>query len=235
MPLPKVYDWKRALQAMEVLAEAFPEEFPTWVLIGGAACWYYRERLHRARDVDFQPPPYDAQQEQVWLSKDIDFMGLTEDEAVALFQAPFDPETHTIPFRGLEVDFLEEGVRLDISTAHRNADLVQTPDVSFLVITADVLYAEKCGLIQIKDRPQDRLHHALLAEFLKYEFCAEAENQATLEARDWVARARALKTCDHDFFTRDLRLVRRLQAALAKLDSPDHRPLHHWAKHHLPA
>lgn len=108
MALPKIYDWERVRAAMKLLAEEFPAEFPTWVLIGGGACWFYRATLQEAGDPEFRMPPVGPDDEINWLSKDVDFMGLTEAEAAALLQSPFNSETHTISYRGLEVDFLKK-------------------------------------------------------------------------------------------------------------------------------
>jgi len=74
-----------------------------------------------------------------------------------------------------------------------------------------------------------------LAEFLKFEFCADVEDSNDIDAGDWVARARAVKTADHEFFTRDPQFVRRLLAAIPQLDLRACRSIHHWAQHHLPA
>ena len=199
MSLPKIYDWERVRAAMRLLADAFPGDFPNWVLIGGGACWFYREALKNADDPDFRVPNYGAEEEIIWLSKDVDFMGLTEAEASELLQAPFKPETHTILFRGVEVDFLEEGFRLTIDVALRSNREVRTSDFVFNVLDPSVLYAEKCALVALKPRPQDKLHHALLIEFLKQEFCADVEKPASLDAHDWIERARTVKTADHDF------------------------------------
>ncbi len=234
MPLPKVYDWSRVRAALKLLSDAFPAEFPTWVLIGGGACWFYRESLQKANDPDFRVPRLTPDDEIHWLSKDIDFMGLTEAEATDLLQAMFKPESHTISFRGLEVDFLEEGFRLTLDLAQANRREVHATDFDFAVLDPAILYAEKCSLIANKARPQDQLHHALLAEFLKYEFCSDAEKPAGLNVGDWIAGARTVKTADLDFFAGDERLQRRLIPAIRALTAPEHRALKHWAKHHLP-
>ncbi len=234
MALPKIYDWDKIRAALKQLGEDFPAEFPTWVLIGGGACWFYRVTLQEAGDPDFRVPPVRAEDAIHWLSKDVDFMGLTEAEAAALLQAPFKPETHTISYRGLEVDFLEEGFRLTMDVAAANSRDVRTPDFRFTVVEPAILYAEKGALIANKSRPQDFLHHALLAEFLKFEFCTDLEKPATLDAHDWLANARTVKTADQDFFTRDPKLVARLQRNIRSLTSHEHGALKHWAKHHLP-
>jgi hypothetical protein len=234
MGLPKIYDWEKIRAALKLLSDAFPAEFPTWVLIGGGACWFYRVRLQDADDPDFRPPAVRPEDEIHWLSKDVDFMGLTEAEASALLQAPFKPETHTISFHGLEVDFLEEGFRLTVDVAAANSRDVHAPDFEFAVLNPSVLYAEKCALIANKVRPQDFLHHALLREYLKFEFCADMEKPATLDAREWLAAARTVKTADHDFFIRDPKLIARLHRSIRALTAHEHHALKHWAKHHLP-
>ena len=234
MSLPKIYDWEKVRAALKLLGEEFPAEFPTWVLIGGGACWFYRATLQAAGDPDFRVPPIRPQDEIHWLSKDVDFMGLTEAEAAALLQSPFKPETHTISYRGLEVDFLEEGFRLTVDVAAANSRDVRTPAFQFAVINPAILYAEKCALIANKARPQDFLHQALLAEFLKFEFCTDLEKPASLEVRDWLDSARIVKTADQEFFTRDPKLVKRLQSSIRSLTDQEHRALKHWAKHHLP-
>ena len=234
MPLPKVYDWERVRGALKLLAGKFPEEFPGWVLIGGGACWFYRETLKIACDPGFSVPTYTPAEEQVWLSKDVDFMGLTEEEAADLFQAPFKEETHTISFEGLEVDFLEEGLRLTLRDARSHMREVHAGDFVFFVVAPEVLYAEKCALLANKERPQDHLHHTLLARFLKYELCADLEHPDSLDAGDWVARAREVKTADLQFFTNDDRFSSRIARAIAALPPTIHKRIKHWARHHLP-
>ncbi len=234
MALPKINDWPAFRRHLKLLAEEFPGQFTEWVLIGGGACWFYRTVLERWADVDFPAPEFSPADEAMWLSKDIDFMGATVKEAEALLGAPFKVETHTISFRGIEVDFLEEGVRLTRKEATRNARQARTPDFTFRVLDAGWLYAEKLAVTRSKPRAQDGLHLRTLEAFLQCEFCRESEDAATLDAQEWVERAKTVKTADHDFFTRDPKLVARLQRNIRLLTSHEHRALKHWAKHHLP-
>ena len=233
MSLPKIYDWEKVRAALKLLATRFPDFFPNWVLIGGGASWFYRESLKRANDRDFPAPTCTPEQEQTWLSKDVDFMGLSVPEAEDLFQAPFKPETHTISFEGLEVDFLEEGLRLTMRDAISNVREVQADDFVFYVLAPETLFAEKCALLACKERPQDRLHHAVLVQFLKYEFCADLEKPDALDVDDWTIRARAVKTADLNFFANDERFNERLRRAIAALNPATHKRIKHWAKHHL--
>lgn len=234
MSLPKIYDWERVRAALKLLAARFPDFFPDWVLIGGGACWFYRESLKLVHDQDFPALAFTPAEEQVWLSKDVDFMGLTVEEAEGLFESRFNPETHTISFEGLEVDFLEEGLRLTLRDALTHAREVRTGEFVFLVLAPEILFAEKSALLANKTRPQDRLHHAVLVQFLKREFCADLEKLDTLDAEDWVDRAREVKTADLHFFTSDARFHERLTRGIAALDPTTHKRIKHWAKHHLP-
>lgn len=234
MPLPKINDWPAFRRHLKLLSEEFPGQFTDWILIGGGACWFYRTVLERWADVDFAAPRFSEAEEAMWLSKDIDFMGATVKDAEALLGAPFKVETHTISFRGIEVDFLEEGVRLTREDAARNARQARTPDFAFRVLDAGWLYAEKLAVARNKERLQDRLHLSMLEIFLKCEFCREAEDAIALDAQEWVERARTVKTADHDFFARDHLFVARLQRGIRALTNHEHRALKHWAKHHLP-
>ncbi len=234
MALPKIYDWEKVRLALKQLHEAFPGFLESVVLIGGGAAWFYRETLRQWNDADFPLPAWTPAQKDEWLSKDVDFMGLDINEAADLLETDFDKTTHTFHYAGLEVDFLETGLRIDPQMVAQTARLVQLAEFSFNVVEASVLFTEKTALLRIKDRGQDKLHHQLLTEFLKCEFCRQAENPATLRASRWVARARATKTAQMDFFEDDTRLDRRLAPAVARLQSNEHRALKHWAKHHLP-
>jgi hypothetical protein len=235
MSLPKVYDWNRIRQALCRLHEAFPGLLENVVLIGGGACWFYREALRQWNDPDFPVPMWTEAEEAIWLSKDVDFMGLDQEEVADLLQTPFDETTHTFHFHGLELDFLEEGLQLTPQNAVLNRRMVQLPELTFYVAEASLLHAEKCALIRLKNRPQDSLHNHLLVEFLKSEFCREIDNISELRPARWIGRARAVKTTKLDFFTSDPRLITRLRTGLARLTAPAYKALHHWAKHHLPS
>jgi hypothetical protein len=160
-------------------------------------------------------------------------MGLTVAEAADLLKTPWDETTHSFHYAGLEVDFLEEGLVLFPGDALRSARQAQLPDVTFNVAEAALLYAEKCALLAGKARPQDLLHHDLLARFLRCEFCRQAEPPAILRPSRWIARARDVKTADINFFKSDQRFNARLARGIAALTAPEHRALRHWAKHHL--
>ena len=235
MTLPKIYDWERVRLAIKQLHETFPGFLETVVLVGGGAAWFYRETLRRWNDPDFQMPLWTAAEQDDWLSKDVDFMGLKVTEAADLLSATFDETTHTFHYEGLEIDFLEAGLQIFPDTALQTARLVQLSDFAFNVVEASLLFAEKTALMRAKkDRPQDKLHRQLLSEFLKCEFCRQAEHPASLRPSRWIGRARAVKTADFEFFENDPRISRRLIPAIAAVQANEQRALKHWAKHHLP-
>ena len=60
------------------------------------------------------------------------------------------------------------------------------------------------------------------------------EDPATLDADEWVERARTVKTANHDFFSSDPVLIARLQRGIGAITQREHRTVKHWAKHHLP-
>ena len=234
MALPKFYDWERIRIALRQLDESFPGLLQNVVLIGGGAAWFYHENLRLWNDSDFPIRYENPIEEEIWLSKVVDFMGLSVAEATEILKTPWDDATHTFHYAGLEVDFLEEGLIMFPRDAMRSTRIVELPDVTFNIVEAALLYAEKCVLLKNKARPQDKVHHALLAQFLRCEFCRQAENSVGLRPTRWITRARDVKTADENFFMADSRFNQRLIKAIAALTERDHRALKHWAKHQLP-
>jgi hypothetical protein len=234
MALPKLYDWERIRLALEQLNESFPELLQSVVSIGGGAAGFYRENLRQWADADYPVPNCSATEEQAWLSKHVDFMGLSVADAAELLQAPWDETTHTFHYAGLEVDFLEEGLVLFPREALRSARIAQLDEMAFNVVEAALLFAEKTALLKNKARPQDQLHRDLLTQFLKCEFCRQAEAPSQLRATRWLVRAQDVKTADLAFFESDAPFAARLATAIRSLEQREHRALKHWAKHHLP-
>src|SRR5205823_5233932 len=99
-------------------------------------------------------------------------------------------------------------LRLTTENAVLTRRTVQLLDLTFYVAEASLLYAEKRALLQVKQRPQDRLHERLIGEFLKCEFCRQLEGDPLPNPARWVARARAVKTAAVNFFAEDVRLRR---------------------------
>jgi hypothetical protein len=65
MAWPKLHDWERIRLALRQLDQAFPGLLPGIVLIGGGACWFYRESLRPWADPDFPVPPATPEEEKI--------------------------------------------------------------------------------------------------------------------------------------------------------------------------
>jgi hypothetical protein len=68
----RTYNWDAIREGLKRIGTQNPEFLANTVLVGGAACWYYRLALSKANDSDFPAPVYTPDQERVWLSKDLD-------------------------------------------------------------------------------------------------------------------------------------------------------------------
>src|ERR1700722_8027434 len=69
---PKV-DWERIKRCLAEIDKNSREFLHRALLIGGAACWFYRIQLKRANDADFKVDLSSPENESQWLSRDIDF------------------------------------------------------------------------------------------------------------------------------------------------------------------
>src|SRR6266478_5422694 len=63
------YSWDGIREGLKRIATHNPDFLPNTVLVGGAACWYYRLALRKANDADFPVPDYTPDEESVWLSE----------------------------------------------------------------------------------------------------------------------------------------------------------------------
>src|SRR5688500_9422626 len=84
-PLKKV-DWEAAKACLAELHRKAPEILQQGVLIGGIACWFYRSLLERAGDPIFRPLKFTSEEENYWLSKDIDFTNFFSEDARKLLK-----------------------------------------------------------------------------------------------------------------------------------------------------
>ncbi len=78
------YNWDAIREDLRRIGTHNPEFLANTVLVGGPACWYYRLALSKANDPDFPIPFHTPDQERVWLSKDLDFMGESSEEIAEL-------------------------------------------------------------------------------------------------------------------------------------------------------
>jgi hypothetical protein len=227
------YNWDAIREDLERIGTQNPDFLANMVLVGGAACWYYRLALGKAKDPDFPVPVYTPDQERVWLSKDLDFMGESSEEVGQLIGQPCPPMGTLLEYAGASLDFIEEGLRMTRQAANRTARKAEVGDLTFYIISPSLLFAEKQAcVLQKKNRPQDPLHREVLARFVRMELCRSLERPEDLDMKEWLNEAKESKTADIQFFAQDAALSRRLHTAAAGL-APEHRPILHWIRHHV--
>jgi len=200
--------------------------------VGGAACWYYRLALKKAEDQDFPVPNYTPDEERVWLSKDLDFMGESTEDISELIGRPCPPMGTLVSYAGAKLDFIQEGLMMTSEAANRTARKARADELEFYIVSPGLLFAEKHACTLQKKRPQDPLHREVMARFIKMELCRSLEQSADLDIKEWLNEAKEAKTADIHFFAQDLSLSRRLHAAARGLPT-GHRTIAHWIQHHV--
>ena len=228
----KAYAWDEIRAGLQFIAARNPDFLPNTVLVGRAACWYYRIALSRSGDPDFPVPEYSPTEESVWLSKDLDFMGESDDEISELIGEPCPPMGTLVNFGGVTLDFISEGLKMTKQAAHATARRAEVAELSFYLASPSLLFAEKQACVLQKNRPQDPLHREVLARFIKMELCQSLEFPEDLDTKSWLSEAKEAKTADIGFFTADPALRRRLH--LAPGLPAKHRAISHWIRHNVP-
>lgn len=228
---PPTVDWDRVKGCLAVLHRDARPFLSRALLIGGAACWFYRNALRHAGDPDFTVPRLPRDLEDKWLSRDLDFTGIFSGDAMALM--PQHVFTDTAGRRYLSVDsvrlgFAQAGLTIDPEEARLLCRVGRftsaTGDsVEFFVADPVTLYREKLALTQKRNSPADALHLALLTEYLRYETCQQAARLSTartlvdvkvaLNALELV-RDRAREVLNDD------RVRRRIETSLATRTAP---------------
>jgi hypothetical protein len=175
-------DWERVKLCLASIDRTSRTFLQQAFLIGGAACWFYRNQLARANDPDFVVPVLSAENESVWLSKDIDFGGVFGEEILAqlpAFVEEREGHKHAV-VNGVRIGYLQAGVTINpeeaISTARIGMVSVDERSVKFLVADPLTLYFEKKKLTQTRSHQNDWFHVALLHDFICYELVTGAEN-----------------------------------------------------------
>jgi hypothetical protein len=178
----KKVDWELAKSCLAELHREAPILLRQGVIIGGIACWFYRHLLKNAQDPDFKVPELSATQEQLWLSKDIDFTNFFAQDARDLLKNHIVKDSQgrlLIKLAGVPIGFAQVGVTFDPEAAWTESwigtftwnDTV----VEFRVLHPITLFREKVALSQKRGAESDHLHCALVAEFLRYETCKRAD------------------------------------------------------------
>src|SRR6266446_2305478 len=161
------YNWDAIREDLQRIEAHNPDFLPNTVLVGGAACWYYRLALKKAADRDFTVPIYTPEEERVWLSKDLDFMGESAEEISELIGQPCPPMGTLLSYAGATLDFIQEGLRMTREAANRTARKARAEDLDFYIVSPGLLFAEKQACTLQKNRPQDPLHREVMARFIK--------------------------------------------------------------------
>lgn len=223
---PRKVDWERVKHCLAEIDKASRDFLRQALLIGGAACWFYRHQLKKAGDPDFKVAQLTPEKESLWLSRDLDFTGIFSQDALLLL--PHLVAEHEgrkyIEVAGVRVGFAQVGLTIDPEEAIKNARVaaitVEGKIVEFLVADPLTLYFEKCKLCEQRGNPNDHLHKELLFDYLAYELAAGAEKLLT-DARLSAGDAKAIlqlwisvknKTPE---ILQDLRLRKRLEPLLA--------------------
>lgn len=169
-------DWdtvKRVLARISRESADFLEEN---ILIGGAAAWFYRSLLEIAKDTDFPAPVFTLEENRVWLSKDIDFIGTPSIEIASKLGVVLDGDPPAARIEGVWIDSPDEGLFITRERASITAFRTELPDGTEIQIASPVLlHREKTELIRLKNRAQDRLHLKTLECAARLVFCQLAE------------------------------------------------------------
>jgi hypothetical protein len=217
-------NWETAKGCLAELSREAPEFLRQAVLIGGAACWFYRHLLAEANHPEFPPPHFNEAEEKHWLSKDLDFTNVFAEDARQMLPSKVRNDASgrvIIEVAGLPIGFAQVGVTFDPESVWNEAWLadfqwngarVQCP-----VIDPIRLHIEKSALAARRGSEADRLHLRALTEFLRLETALQIEALSTspttaprMDSSKFL-KAIADKTPE---ITKDARLTIRIAAAL---------------------
>ncbi len=201
---PRTLDWSTILAGLAQLRTDHPQVLEHNVLVGGAACLFYRDLLERTNDTDFQVRFYSDEEESVWLSRDADF-------------ATTEPEQMPDRAGGVPLGRLQMGFVLGAEEFKENARTVrlQWDNTEFTMLIADPLdlWREKEAATHRRSRPQDSLHLEVLGITLQWETAYYAGKVASgeLSFHAWKARTEEVRRRWHSVLN-DRKLVARLLA-----------------------
>ena len=192
---------------------------------------FYRHQLFRANDSIFRLAPANPNEENRWLSRDIDFTGIFSQDALCLLPH-YIAEAEGRKFivvDGVRFGFAQVGVTFNPEEAMEYAwvahFIVDDKKVEFLVLDPVTLYFEKCKLCVQRGSKNDHLHKNLLFDYIAYELVRRAEKYLKDTALP-IAESKSIlqlwlrvknKTPE---ILQDKRLLGRLNPLLA--DKPNH-------------
>ncbi len=176
-------DWEQVKRCLAALHRQFQPFLSRALLIGGGACWFYRNALRHAADPDFRGPDLPPNVEARWLSKDLDFTGIFSGDAMELMPQLVERDSNQrahLAIEGVRLGFAQVGLTIDPEEARLRCRVGRFTasdggTVEFFVADPVTLYREKLALTQRRNSPADPLHLDLLSEYLRYEICQQAE------------------------------------------------------------
>ena len=169
-------DWNTVKVVLARISEGAGDFLEENILIGGAAVWFYRSLLENAKDVDFSAPVYSEEEDRIWLSKDVDFIGTPSKDIAARLGVEPSGDPLAARVEGVWIDSPDEGLFITRERASITALRTELPDGTEIQIASPVLlHREKAELIRRKNRAQDRLHLETLVCAAKLVFCRLAE------------------------------------------------------------
>lgn len=196
-PRPKV-NWETAKECLVQLHRAAPALLQQAVIIGGVACWFYRHLLAKAADADFKVPSFSPGQEELWLSKDIDFTNFFAEDARQLLSDYLTKDAQDrvqLKVAGVPLGFAQVGLTFDPESAWAQSWIGNFPlggdSVQFRVLDPVSLYREKLNLAQRRGLESDRMHCSVVAEFLRLKVCQEVQD--LIAAQSLEPRTSSLK------------------------------------------
>jgi hypothetical protein len=175
-------DWPAILDGLGKLHRENPQVLARDVLVGGAACMFYRDQLEHIIDPDFGPRSFRAEEEEGWLSHDVDF-ATTDPGGVPRFAGD-------IPLGTLQM-----GLSVHADEFKENARSVELiwRETAFSLKIADPLdlWREKEHAVARLSRSQDLLHLEVLESIILWEVVHYGEKVASgeLSFERWCARA----------------------------------------------
>jgi hypothetical protein len=231
---PKKVDWEAAKVCLAELHRKAPAILQQAVLIGGIACWFYRTLLDRAADPIFPAPKFTSEEENFWLSKDIDFTNFFSEDARTLLRdyVVVDREgRQSLQVASIPIGFAQVGLTFDPHSAWEESWIGNSEsdgiELQFRVLHPVSLFREKSALVQRRNTASDRSHASVLAEFLKMEICRRANelgDSRSLEQRTSAAkflisvRDRAVEVCRDSRVSNNLRRIVQDSKSLPPLD-----------------
>src|SRR3954463_12332854 len=163
----KKVDWEIAKLCFAEIHREAPTILQQAVVIGGIACWFYRNLLSKADDPNFKVPSFSASDESFWLSKDIDFTNYFAEDARQLLHKHVVADQsgrRSLQIAGVPIGFAQVGLTFDPESAWAES-WITTFDVAGAVVQCRILnpialYREKLALAERRASNSDRIHCA---------------------------------------------------------------------------